>query len=278
MSQTGPETGQAPGPIAPHDPPPASLVPGHAGPVNALVVGASQGIGLAFAQQLAADPRVERLFLASRSAPTSAALQALQPEPGPRIHLLACDITDEHSLEALCESLAPAGRLHLVLNTAGVLHGPGLSPEKSLPQLALASLQRSFAVNAFGPILLARAVLPLLTHGDPVVFASLSARVGSIGDNRLGGWYAYRAAKAAQNQLLRNFAIELTRLNRRSIVLALHPGTVATGLSQPFSANVAAGKLFTPGFASHRLLEVIAARSASDSGSFYAWDGKVVPW
>jgi len=278
MSQTGPESGQNPPRAATPDRPPPSLVPGHVGAVNALVVGASHGIGLAFAQQLVAHPQIESLFLASRDAPASVELRALQREHGSRLRVLSCDLTNETSLEALRESLAPAGRLHLVLNTAGALHGPGLSPEKSLRQVGLQGLQRSFAVNAFGPILLARAVLTLLTHGDPVVFASLSARVGSIGDNRLGGWYAYRAAKAAQNQLLRSFAIELTRLNRGSIVLALHPGTVDTGLSRPFSVNVPAERLFAPDFAARRLLEVMAARSAADSGGFYAWDGQVVPW
>jgi NAD(P)-dependent dehydrogenase (short-subunit alcohol dehydrogenase family) len=195
------------------------------------------------------------------------------------VSLLPCDVTDEASLALLADSIAAAGgRLNLVINTAGLLHDAGLAPEKTVRQVTLANLQRAFTANAFGPILLARALLPQLATDEPVVFASLSARVGSIGDNRLGGWYAYRASKAAQNQLLRSFAIEFARLNRRAIVLALHPGTVDTALSQPFSGGVAADKLFTPAFAAQRLLDVIAARTPADSGGFYAWDGAPIPW
>lgn len=267
------------GTAAPPPTSPPSPVPGHPGPVRALVVGASQGIGLALAARLSAAQGVSRLFLASRQAPQSGVLRALQEASGGRVALLPCDVTDEASLEQLARSIAAdGGRLNLVLNTAGLLHDAGLAPEKTVRQVTLANLQRAFAANAFGPILLARALLPLLATAEPVVFASLSARVGSIGDNRLGGWYAYRAAKAAQNQLLRSFAIELARSNRRAIVLALHPGTVDTSLSQPFSGGVAAEKLFAPAFAAQRLLEVIAARTPADSGGFYAWDGEPIPW
>lgn len=258
---------------------PPPRVPGHAGLTRALVVGASRGIGFALAQSLAADPQVETLFLASRSAPDSDSLRMLQRQFGARVELLRCDVCEEPSVEALGFALAArGGRLHLVINTAGLLHDTDLAPEKTVRQVTLASLQRAFAVNAFGSILLARELLPRLAQSEPVVFASLSARVGSIGDNHLGGWYAYRASKAAQNQLLRSFAIELSRLNRRSIVLALHPGTVDTALSQPFSASVAADKRFTPEFAASCLLDVIAARTPADSGCFFAWDGKPIPW
>jgi NAD(P)-dependent dehydrogenase (short-subunit alcohol dehydrogenase family) len=256
-----------------------SLVPGHVGAVRALLVGASRGIGLAIAQRLAAHEGVSRLFLASRNGHDSPALRALQDASGGRIELLACDLTDESGVARLGTSIAArGGGLNLVINTAGLLHEAGLAPEKTVRQVTMAGLQRAFAINAFGPILLARELLPRLAVGEPVVFASLSARVGSIGDNRLGGWYAYRAAKAAQNQLLRSFAIELARLNRRAIVLALHPGTVDTALSRPFSGNVEPSRLFTADFAAQRLLEVIAARTVADSGGFYAWDGQAIPW
>lgn len=257
----------------------AGLINGLEGPANALIVGASGGIGHALAERLATDPGIGRLFLASRTAPESARLRTLRERHGQRLELIRCDVTDETSLTKLHSRLArETHRLHLVVNAAGLLHDPDMAPEKTLRQVLLKNLQRSFAVNAFGPILLARELLPLLTHSEPAVFASLSARVGSIADNRLGGWYAYRAAKAAHNQLMRTFAIELSRLNRHAVVLALHPGTVDTGLSSPFSANVAADKLLKPEYAAERLLEVIAARSAAESGSFHAWDGKPIPW
>jgi NAD(P)-dependent dehydrogenase (short-subunit alcohol dehydrogenase family) len=256
-----------------------TLVPGLAGPVRALVVGASDGIGLALARQLAAHQAVSRLFLASRQAPRSEALRALREAFPDRVALLACDLTDEASLGQFGSAIGAAGgALNLVINTAGLLHDTGLLPEKTVRQVTQANLQRAFATNAFGPILLARELLAQLAPREATVFASLSARVGSIGDNRLGGWYAYRASKAAQNQLLRSFAIELARLNGRAIVLALHPGTVDTALSQPFSGGTPAASRFTPEFAAARLLEVIAARSPADSGGFFAWDGKPIPW
>lgn len=247
-------------------------------PAHALVVGAAGGIGLALAHALAAHPQVERLFLAAR-APRREALHALERAHPERVVALEADITSEADLERLTETVRrTVPSLHLAVNATGLLHDETLHPEKTVANVTLTSLQRSFAVNAFGPILLARALLPLLRHGEPAVFASLSARVGSIGDNRLGGWYGYRAAKAAQNQFLKTLAIELARLNPRSVVLALHPGTTDTPLSQPFQANVPPGRLFTPADAAARLLDVIAARTPADSGGFFAWDGSVVPW
>jgi NAD(P)-dependent dehydrogenase (short-subunit alcohol dehydrogenase family) len=280
MPETVPEHGAVADPggaPAPSDG--ATLVPGHAGPARVLVVGASQGIGLALAGHLATHAGVSRLFLASRTAPESAALRALQQSSAGRVDLLACDLTDETSVARLGAAVGAAGGgLNLVINTAGLLHERGLAPEKTVRQVTQDNLQRAFATNAFGPILLARELLPQLAPKEPVVFASLSARVGSIGDNRLGGWYAYRASKAAQNQLLRSFAIELARTNRRAIVLALHPGTVDTALSQPFGGSTDAASRFTPEFAAGRLLQVIAARSPADSGGFFAWDGQPIPW
>lgn len=255
------------------------LVPGLGHGVHALVVGASRGIGHALARRLADDPRIDVLHLASRRATADAALGALGTGQGARVRLHDADLTDAASLHALAAAVAAtSSRLHLVLNTAGLLHDAGLAPEKSVRQVEAAALARSFAVNAFGPILLARECFALLAHGEPAVFASLSARVGSIGDNRLGGWYSYRAAKAAQNQLLRSFAIELARHNRRAIVLALHPGTVETELSAPFLGGVDPARRFTTEFAAAQLLEVIARRRPDDSGGFFAWDGAAIPW
>ena len=168
--------------------------------------------------------------------------------------------------------------LHLAIHAAGMLHAADLEPEKHVRQVRLANLQRVFALNAFASILLASALLPLLDHGQACVFAALSARVGSIGDNRLGGWYAYRASKAAQNQLVRTFALELARRNRRATCLLLHPGTVATPLSAPFLARVPAHRRFSPDRAARQLLVIIARATPGDSGRFLAWDDRPIPW
>jgi NAD(P)-dependent dehydrogenase (short-subunit alcohol dehydrogenase family) len=140
------------------------------------------------------------------------------------------------------------------------------------------ALRRSFAVNAWGPLLLARAVEAALPREEPCHLASLSARVGSIGDNRLGGWYAYRAAKAAQNQLLRTLALEWRRRLPLACVTLLHPGTTATALSGPFRSSVPASRLFTPKRAATHLLDVLEGQTPETSGSFLAWDGQTVPW
>lgn len=248
-------------------------------PIHTLVIGATGGIGLALVEQLAANSQVAHLFAVARSTRRSAPLAALQAQHPDKIVLLDCDITDPAQLVTMVAALRRSvATLHLVINTAGMLHDGALQPEKSLTQVSLAGLQQSFLINTFAPLLLAQALLPLWRHAEPAVYASLSARVGSIGDNRIGGWYGYRAAKAAQNQLLKTLSIELSRINRRSIVLALHPGTTDTPLSKPFQGNVSAEKLFTPAFSAGALLAVIAQRTPADSGSFYAWDGQPIVW
>ncbi len=247
-------------------------------PANALITGASSGIGLAMLRQLLGNQHVARVFAVSRSAGSHPALAALQDVHGERLECVAADITDEGDLSRLAGIVQDVDALHLVINAAGVLHGEGLAPEKSIQQASRASLERVFALNAFAPLLLAKALLPQLCRGQPAVFASLSARVGSIGDNRTGGWYAYRASKAAQNQLLRTFAIEWKRRNPLGVCLLLHPGTVDTPLSMPFQARVPAERLFDPDRAAAQLLGVIAGSTPADSGHFFAWDGQPIPW
>ncbi len=247
--------------------------------LHALIVGGSRGIGLALVEALLADPQWACVTAASRSAAESAELKTLKTRHGERLQSLALDVGSDASIEQAASALrARHPVLHLLINTAGLLHGEGLSPERRLADVQSDQLLRSYAINAVGPILVARYFQPLLSHDARAVLAALSARVGSISDNRLGGWYAYRAAKAAQNQLMRTAAIELARRAPRLICVSLHPGTVETGLSAPFRGNVAADKLFTPAFAAERLLAVIAGLSRESSGRFYAWDGREVPW
>ncbi len=255
------------------------VIKGLQAPANVLVTGASSGVGLAVVARLLKSGGVGRLFAVARTASHCEALQRLAAGASGRLLCIDADLTDEADVAGLASRVAgevPA--LHLVFNAAGILHGDGLQPEKSVTQVRMDALQRVFALNAFAPILLAGALLPLLRHREPAVFASLSARVGSIGDNRLGGWYAYRASKAAQNQLLRTLAVELRRLNRRAACLLLHPGTVDTPLSEPFQARVPEGHLFSPERAARQLLDIIGNCDAADSGRFIAWDGTTIEW
>ena len=248
-------------------------------PAHAVITGASQGIGLALTRLLLADAGVARVNAVARTASKSPALQQLSSEHGARLHCVDADLTAEGDVAALVEHIASVSpQLHLLLNCAGVLHGPALQPEKSLAQLSLGNLQQAFALNTFAPILLVQRLLPMFKHGGPAVIASLSARVGSIGDNRLGGWYAYRASKAAQNQLFRTLSVEMRRINPRAACVLLHPGTVDTSLSAPFNARVPADHLLTPTQSASHLLSIVAQLRAADSGRFIAWDGSDIAW
>ena len=255
----------------------APLLHDQGAPAHVLVTGASRGIGLALVRELLGHPQVVRLTAVARQATRGDALAALRADVGERLQCVDADLTDDQALAELATHLREQHPiLDLVINAAGLLHGDAIRPEKSVTQVRRAALEQVFALNAFAPILLAQALLPLLTGA--CVFASLSARVGSIGDNRLGGWYAYRASKAAQNQLMKTFAIELARRNRQSCCLLLHPGTVNTALSAPFQVNVPAEKLFAPERAASQLLRIIAKVKPADSGRFIAWDGTDIPW
>jgi len=248
-------------------------------PATVLLAGASGGIGAALAGLLLQHQPALRLIALARHASTSPALADLDARHPGRLHRIDVDLADAAAVEALPERLPDGAEvLHGVINASGLLHDGSLRPEKSLLQLDADALQRSFAVNAFAPILLLRALLPRLRHREPCVIASLSARVGSIGDNRLGGWYAYRAAKAAQNQLLRTFAIELRRINPQATCVLLHPGTVETPLSAPFHARVDAATLQTPLQSATHLLQVLQGCGPGHSGEFFAWDGSRIPW
>ena len=235
-------------------------------PCGAIVVGATGGIGAA---------------LVARVAAAGLDVRALARRPGAstgRVVSGSIDICDEASIAQACDGLGGAAPVRLVVVASGFLHDEAQQPEKSLRALDAAALARAFAVNAIGPALVAKHMVPRMPREGRAVFAVISARVGSIADNRLGGWYGYRASKAALNQLVRTTAIEVARTRPEAIVVALHPGTVATALSAPFRAGVAADKLFTPDVAAGHLLEVIGRLEPADSGGFFAWDGTPIPF
>jgi NAD(P)-dependent dehydrogenase (short-subunit alcohol dehydrogenase family) len=238
--------------------------------LRAVVVGAGGGIGSAVVELLAESPRVSRIYGLTRTRPVLAS---------PRVASIPFDLRDEASIEAAAARCAEDGPLHLVFVATGVLHdGVRLQPEKNWRALSATSMAESFAVNAIGPALLAKHFLQRLATGEKAVFAALSARVGSIEDNRLGGWYSYRATKAALHMLVRTFAIELARRNPTALCVALHPGTVDTALSAPFQSGVPDGRLFKPRQAAEHLLHVIDGLDASASGNAFAWDGQRLPF
>ena len=247
---------------------------------QALIQGASRGIGLECARQLLASPQVGRIFATARRPQKADALQELAEANPDRLVILAMDCTDETSIEDAAATVgARTQRLHLLFNVAGLLHdSQHMSPEKRLLDVRMENLERSFRVNAFGPLLVARAFQGLLVHREHAVLANMSARVGSIGDNNLGGWYAYRGAKAAQNMFTRGLSVELSRRSRQLICVALHPGTTDTALSEPFQSRVPEGKLFSTAYTVERLLTVMAELGPEDNGSFLAWDGQSIPW
>lgn len=189
------------------------------------------------------------------------------------------DICDEAALARFAADEKEKGALHLVINATGLLHDAeaGLQPEKAMKQITAENMARVLAVNTIGPALIAKYFLPLMARDEKAVMAHLSARIGSISDNRIGGWTSYRAAKAAQNMVVKNAAIETARRDKHKIIVGLHPGTVNSDLSAPFQGNVADDKLFSPMQSSVYLLQVIDALTSEDSGNVFAWDGQQIP-
>jgi NAD(P)-dependent dehydrogenase (short-subunit alcohol dehydrogenase family) len=184
------------------------------------------------------------------------------------------DPTDEASI---ARAAATIDELDLAIVTTGMLHDDQQRPERALKELDPAALTRSFAINTIAPAIIAKHLIPKMPRDRRAVFAVLGARVGSIGDNRTGGWHGYRASKAALVMLMKTVAIETARTRPNAIIVTLHPGTVDTGMSKPFQGNVAPEKLFTPALAAEQLLKVIDGLTPADSGGHFAWDGSRIP-
>ncbi|GBE91273.1 SDR family NAD(P)-dependent oxidoreductase [Nostoc cycadae] len=246
---------------------------------NAMIIGASQGIGFGFVKQLLQDTRINQIYATYRQQQTAAELLALTSEYADKLTCIEMDITDELQIvEAVRNISTQINKLHLVINCVGLLHEDDFQPEKSLRQINPENLLRYFQINSIGAVLLAKHLLPLFRHKEPSVFASISAKVGSIGDNQLGGWYGYRASKAALNMLMRTAAIEYGRSCPQTLVVTLHPGTTDTRLSRPFQRSVPPEKLFSVERTVSQLLTVIEQLEADDSGQFFSWDGSKLPW
>ena len=236
---------------------------------HVAVIGASGGIGGAFCRALAGSARVGLVHALSRS---------VAEFDDDKIRPSTLDLLDDASIAAAAERLSEYGSLDLVIVATGILHRDELQPEKTLREIDGPSMLDVLRVNTVGPAVVAKHFLPLMRRGTKSVFAVLSARVGSIDDNRLGGWVSYRTSKAALNMTMKTLAIEHARRWPDAVVASLHPGTVATGLSEPFRSRVPAEKLFTPDVAAAHLLRVIDGLTPDDSGGFFAWDGSRVKY
>jgi NAD(P)-dependent dehydrogenase (short-subunit alcohol dehydrogenase family) len=239
-------------------------------PISAVILGSSGGLGRAFVQALLASSDTQTVMAISRTE---------QEWEDSRVVGVPMDIEEEASIERAAKLCAPLGPFNLLINAIGLLHGPdGARPEKGLRDLSAARLAKLMAVNAIGPALVLKHFSALMDRDKPSFMASLSARVGSISDNRLGGWYGYRAAKAALNQFVRTSAVELAVKRPKLTCVALHPGTVRTSMSQPFLATYSANEIFAPDFAATSLLDVLADLTPAKTGRVFDWAGQeIVP-
>jgi NAD(P)-dependent dehydrogenase (short-subunit alcohol dehydrogenase family) len=240
---------------------------------SVVIIGARGGIGNAFVESIIQTTSTTRIITTSRD-------EGWCEEPcNERIHRHKLDVTNEESIESLAKFIVSKSyNLKLVLNCTGILHRHDARPERTWREFDLDWMRAVFDVNALGTGLLIKHLIPLMPRSERAIFMTLSARVGSIADNKLGGWYSYRASKAAQNMIVKTASIE-ARYRRPELILAsLHPGTVDTALSEPFTARVKPEKLFTPVYSCERLSEVMRSLTPADSGEFFAWDGSTIQW
>ncbi|MBT8039814.1 MAG: SDR family NAD(P)-dependent oxidoreductase [Xanthomonadales bacterium] len=244
-----------------------------------LVVGANRGIGLALTAAQLADAEVEMLVATHRGSADLSALRALDQRWPGKLEMFELDVCRSADHLRLVDFLADlTNGVDLAIHAAGILHDGDLQPEKALASCDADHLMRLFQINSIGPLMTAKALMPSQPRKKPFVFAALSAMVGSIGDNRLGGWYGYRASKAALNQFLRTLSNECRFSHPNAAVVALHPGTTDTGLSRPFQQRIESDKLYDVEQTADRLLNVLGGLSSADSGQFYNWNGSNIPW
>jgi NAD(P)-dependent dehydrogenase (short-subunit alcohol dehydrogenase family) len=234
---------------------------------NIAIIGSSGSIGSAFTGQLSELHSAAKIHAFSRNKLKPVADNVIQ-------HTI--DYNNEVSIERAASLASKKAPLDIVIVATGILYEKTIMPEKSLRELSPEKFLRLFEVNTILPALIAKHFLPKLNKHKRSVFAALSARVGSISDNRLGGWYSYRASKSGLNMIIKNAAIEISRTNKQAVIVGLHPGTVNSNLSKPFQGNVPDGKLFTPDYSVKRLLEVLDNLTPESSGRCFSWDGKEV--
>lgn len=233
--------------------------------MHIAIIGANGGVGNALVKQLSNQAQVQSVHAFARK-------PCLTQHA--KVHAHHIDIADEANIMKAIEGLSSELFFERVIVATGFLHDASIKPEKSLSEITRLAFEQNFLMNTIGPMMVAKHFMPRMNRDDRAIFGVLSARVGSIGDNRLGGWYAYRASKAALNMCIKNMAIEAKRRYPKLIIAGLHPGTVDTKLSQPFQSRVPSGKLFTPEQSARYLLAMIEDLKDKDSGGVFAWDGQ----
>jgi len=244
-----------------------------------MVVGANRGIGLALVEGLLAAGDDSNVIAVHRPSAGLDQLYALADRFGERLRLRSLDFTSEESLKDFVRYLQEQeGGIDLTIHAAGMLHQNDVQPEKTFKQCRASHLLRLFEVNSIYPLMVAQALLSAQPRKQAFTFAALSAMVGSIGDNRLGGWYGYRASKSALNQFIKTLSIECNSKFPRAAIVAIHPGTTDTDLSRPFQRNVRPGKLYTPQQTASRILDVVRQMDENQSGQFLNWNGRQIPW
>jgi NAD(P)-dependent dehydrogenase (short-subunit alcohol dehydrogenase family) len=236
-------------------------------PRSAAIFGASGGIGRALCAALAARG-TEVIHAGSRRG---------EGPQGAKIRPFSFDLTDEATIAAAAEAMRDDPPEWVIVATGVLTLADGTGPERSYKRLDPAAMAEVFALNTFGPALIAKHMLAMMPRGRAFTFAALSARVGSISDNRLGGWHSYRASKVALNMILKNLAIEMARTHPEGVIVGLHPGTVDSALSQPFQTGLPEGQLTTPDQAAAHLLNVLARLTPEQSGRVFDFRGDEIP-
>jgi len=234
---------------------------------NVAIFGSNGAIGSEFVQQLLLNEEVEKIYAISRTP---------SKHNDKKVISLKCNITDEESLKNSAQIIKKDNKLDAIIFAAGILHFDSKMPEKSIRHISIGYMQKVFEINTIAPALVMKEFLPLLKNDKKTIFAAISARVGSISYNQLGGWYSYRASKSALNMLLKSASIEMKRKNKDSVIVGLHPGTVSSDLSKPFQSNVKPKNLFTPEYSVSKLIDVISNLEPNDSGKVFAYDGEII--
>ncbi len=235
---------------------------------NVAVIGSSGAIGNSISKLLKSEISVESVYNFSRSAISESS------EKEKNIYI---DIENEDSIIESIKKIPKDIKFDLIFVATGILHNDeDIYPEKSIKDISGDKLKKVLMVNTIGPALIGKYFTPFLNKNNKNVFAFLSARVGSISNNKIGGWYSYRASKSALNQIIKNFSIEIKRSNPNSIFVGLQPGTVKSNLSKPFQKNVNSKNLFSPDYSAKKLIDVINNLSIEDTGKLFAWDGEEI--